>query len=337
MLGLLSVGAQAATPQDRPFVPVFSTDFPDPFILRHESVFLAYATNATGDRANVQMAQSTNLVDWTLLADADKLHDAMPQMPTWARPGLTWAPEVLRTKSGFVLHFTARDRKSDLQCIGSAFSLTPLGPFKSDAKEPLVCQTDLGGTIDSHAFRDADGQLYLYYKNDGNNPRFRKPTEIFVRRLTDNGLATTGEEIALLRNDKAWEAHVIEAPTMVRNGNSYMLFFSANHYGWEPHQRLSPYAVGYAECKGPMGPCVDSIRNPILNSYNNKDSGCLSGPGHQSIFDVGGRQFMSFHAWAATSGCKRFDNRRYLYVAPIIWTGGQPQLGKSLRPVDRRP
>ena len=330
--GLCALATPASGRTEQPFVPVFSTDFPDPFILRNGSEFLAYATNATGDRANVQMARSVNLVDWALVKNGDKLHDAMPQMPPWARSGLTWAPEVLKTNKGFVLHFTARDKKSALQCLGAAFSVNAVGPFTSDAQAPLLCQTELGGTIDSHAFRDRDGQLYLYYKNDGNNPQFRKPTDIYVQRLTSDGLNVIGEAVSVLRNDAAWEAHVIEAPTMVRHEDRYILFFSANHFGWETHQRLSPYSIGYAECKGPMGPCTDAPKNPILNSYNDRKTGCLSGPGHQSVFDVGGRQFISFHAWAATSGCRRFENRRYLYVAPILWKDGLPKIGVSLRP-----
>ena len=332
MSGMLALTAQASAPLTPNFEPVLATDFPDPFILRHGSEFLGYATNAQNDQANVQMARSINLVSWALIKDGDKLHDAMPQLPAWARPGFTWAPEVIKTDSGFVLHFTAKDRNTGLQCLGAAFSTSPLGPFASDATEPLLCQTDIGGTIDSHAFTDSDGQTYLYFKNDGNNPAFRKPTDIFVQRLTANAMTVTGDAVPILRNDTAWEAHVIEAPTMVRHQDRYFLFYSANHFGWETHQRLSPYAMGYATCDGPMGPCTDAKHNPILNSYNDRQAGCLSGPGHQSVFDAGGRQFISFHAWAATAGCRRFENRRYLYIAPLLWKDGQPQIGLGLRP-----
>lgn len=335
-LGAFAFAAQASSKLEPAFVPILSTDFPDPFILRNGSEFLAYATNASGDRANVPMARSTNLVTWNLVAEGDKLHDAMPQLPSWVKRGLTWAPEVLKTQNGFVLHFTARDKTSDLQCLGAAFSVSPMGPFTSATDRPLLCQTDLGGTIDSHAFRDTDGQLYLYYKNDGNNPQFKKPTDIYVQRLTPDGMNVVGEAKPLLRNDTGWEAHVIEAPTMVRHGENYVLFYSANHYGWETHQRLSPYAVGYANCKGPMGPCTDASANPILNSYNDRKVGCLSGPGHQSIFEVGGRQFISFHAWAATKGCRKFDNKRYMYIAPLLWKDGKPQIGISLRPASKQ-
>ncbi|RYY47806.1 MAG: glycoside hydrolase [Sphingomonadales bacterium] len=298
----------------------------------HDGVFYAYATNAQGNQANVQMATSTNLADWALVREGGKLHDAMPKMPAWTREGFTWAPEVIRTKDGFVLYYTARERSSGLQCIGAAFSISPKGPFVSDAPEPMVCQRDLGGTIDANPFRDADGSLYLYYKNDGNNPKFGKPTILYGQKLSADGLKLEGPVAELLRNDTKWEAHVIEAPTMVRTADGYAMFFSANHYGWEADQRLSPYAMGWAKCTGPMGPCTDAGANPILYSYNSRDAGCLSGPGHQSVFSVGARQFISFHAWAATPGCRKLDNKRFMYVAPLGWKDGAPQIANSLRP-----
>jgi beta-xylosidase len=324
----LGAGKASTTP---PFVPVFKTDFPDPFILKVGDVFYGYATNAMENRANVQMARSTNLVDWDLISNGDKLHDAMPVLPTWVQPGRTWAPEVIRTSAGFVLHFTAHDRQSKLQCLGTAISDNPLGPFTSSEARPLLCQTDLGGTIDSHPFLDSDGQLYLYFKNDGNNPAFRKPTHIYVQKMTPDGLSLTGEAVRLVNNDQPWEAHVIEAPTMVAHEGRYHLFYSANHYGWESDQRLSRYAMGYATCQSPMGPCTDSRRNPILHSYSARASGCLSGPGHQSVFKANGRMFISFHAWAATGGCRKQSSKRELYIAPLNWNGTEPVLGVSLR------
>jgi beta-xylosidase len=326
--------ATTASADPPPFVPVLEENFPDPFVMRHGNEFLAYATNANEGRANVPMASSSNLADWTLVRDGDRLHDAMPDLAPWAREGFTWAPEVLATDSGFILYFTAKDRRSNLQCIGAATSSDPRGPFVSQATEPLVCQRDLGGTIDAAPFRDADGQLYLYYKNDGN--AVRKPTDIFAQRMSPDGLSMVGAPVALLRNDREWEAHVIEAPTMVRQGDDYVMFFSANHFGWETHQRLSPYSMGYARCEGPMGPCTDAANNPILYSYNSRQAGCLSGPGHTSVFDAGGRQFIAFHGWSATPGCRRMDGgSRYLYVAPLGWRDGVPQIAVSLRPTPR--
>jgi hypothetical protein len=115
------------------------------------------------------------------------------------------------------------------------------------------------------------------------------------------------------------------------------MFFSAGFFGWNTNEGgLSPYSMGYATCSTPMGPCTDSKANPILRSFRDKDAGCLSGPGHQSIFSVGSRMFISFHGWAASAKCSKLEDERYLYVAPLHWIDGKPAFGVSLRPTNDR-
>jgi len=324
-----STARPAAPKPAEPFVPVYRANFPDPFVIAHEGRYLAYATNADRDRANVQMAVSEDLVNWAPVKNGKRLHDAMPVLPAWAARGWTWAPEVLAHEGRFLLYFTARERASGRQCTGVASSTDPMGPFVSDAPAPLICQRDLGGTIDASPFRDADGTLYLTYKADAN--AVGKPTDIFVQPMTADGLGLAGTPAVLLTNDAPWEAHVIESPTMLRRGDAYVLFYSANHFGWEPHQRLSPYAMGYATCTGPMGPCVKAGENPILHSYADKAAGCLSGPGHQAVFAAKGREWIVFHAHIARGGCQNALKGRQMYIAPLAWRDGKPVIGTSLR------
>lgn len=118
---------------------------------------------------------------------------------------------------------------------------------------------------------------------------------------------------------------------MVHSPIGYELFFSAAYFGWNDDQRLSPYGMGYASCAAPLGPCIKSPDSPVLHSFRESQAGCLSGPGHQSIFQVGARTFMSFHAWQATSSCRKFEDKRFLYIAPIFWKEGKPQIAPSLR------
>jgi beta-xylosidase len=320
--------APAATPE--PFVPVLRSDFADPFVLPDANRFLAYSTNPWGGHVNVQTAISRDLVHWEILRDPDgKPHDALPTLPAWARGGRTWAPEVLKAGNGFVLYFTASDRKSGRQCIGAAVAADAAGPFRSDETAPLVCQLDLGGSIDPDAFRDADGSLILYFKNDGN--AVAKPAGLWAQKLAPDGLSLAGDPVELLRSvHNNWEEDVVEAPSMTRIDNQYVLFFSGGFYGWPKEARLSPYAIGYATCASPTGPCT-AAKDPILYSFSGS-LGCLSGPGHQAIFDYGGRRFIAFHAWSADSGCRPLDQARYLYVAPLIWKDGKPAVGESLRP-----
>lgn len=316
-----------------PFVPVLTTDFADPFILHDGDTFYGYATNASGHRANMPMATSTDLTHWAVLRDpGGHVHDALPVLPTWAKPGWTWAPTVMKAGDRFVAYFTAREAASDLQCVGVASSADPRGPFVSDAPAPLVCQRDIGGTIDASPFRDADGTAYLYFKNDGNNPRVLKPSHIFVQKLSPDGQSVAGEPVALIANDQQWEWRVVEAPAMVRNpAGTYTLFFSGNHFGWESDQPRSNYGIGYARCASPAGPCVKAAENPVLHSYYARREGCLSGPGHESIVDTGTRQYLAFHAWSATNMCQPAGSGRYLYIAPLSWRGDTPLIGESLR------
>jgi beta-xylosidase len=322
--GLLCI---AAAPSEPAFVPVLREDFPDAFVLPHGREFIAYSTNAG---ANIPIATSTDLVHWSFVNDPNgKKRDALPRLGSWARAGFTWAPDVLRLGEEYLLYYAARDAKKDQQCIGVAVATEPLGPFADNGSEPLVCQSELGGSIDPDAFRDSDGKLYLYFKNDGN--RIGKHTAIWGQQLAPDGISLIGAPVELIHDDEPWEQRVVEAPTMIRSPVGYEMFFSGAYFGWNADQDRSPYGVGYASCSGPLGPCRKSPDNPILHSFYDREVGCLSGPGHQSIFTAGARSFMSFHAWAANSGCHKADDKRYLYIAPIFWRDGRPQIGISLR------
>jgi beta-xylosidase len=317
--------AAAAEPS---FVPVYEDNFPDPFITFHNGEFVAYSTN---DGPNLPMLTSRDLVHWSpVTGEGGRRADGMPQMAPWAKKDRTWAPEVMKVGGKWLLYYTAASAKRNLQCVGVAAADNPKGPFRDDSVEPLVCQPAEGGTIDADPFRDADGKLYLYFKSDGN--AVGKHTIIWGQRLSDDGLSVIGAPVALTQDDAKWEWRLVEAPSMVKSPGGYQLFYSAAFFGWKyPEERLSNYATGYANCAGPLGPCKDAPENPILHSFNDRQAGCLSGPGHPAIFQVGQRHFIAFHAWSATSGCRPLDQDRYLYIAPLFWKDGKPQIGPSLR------
>lgn len=334
LAALLTCGACATvTPSaQQALVPVFRHDFPDPFVVATGGEFIAYSTNSAG--INLPMATSRDLAQWQTVKDPAKPGkplDGMPRLAAWVKEGRTWAPEVIEVDGRWLLYYTAHDRRSDLQCIGVAAAESPRGPFVDRSDRPLLCQSDLGGTIDANPFRDTDGQLYLYYKNDGNNPNALKISRVWAQRLSADGQRLIGDAVPLVQNDQHWEWRVVEAPSMIRRPEGYMLFFSANHFGWESDQRFSNYAIGYARCQGPLGPCEDAPENPILSSYFDPKFGCLSGPGHPAVLEVSGRTYVAFHAWAANAACRKAADQRYLYVAPVRWQGGTPLIGPAVK------
>jgi len=331
---LLCVGA--AQPAEPSFVPVHRDNFPDPFVVQHNGEFIAYATNAG---VNLPMLTSRDLVNWAPVTDptkagSDKRRDGLPQLGAWAKEGFTWAPEVFNIGGRWLLYYTASSRNHDMQCVGVAAADDPKGPFRDVLGRELICQTKIGGTIDASVFRDTDGKLYIYYKNDGNRVRAR--TFIWGQQLAADGLSVIGEPVQVIDDRARWKDRVVEAPTMIRAPGGLQMFYSAGFFGWNPEEGgLSPYAMGYATCAGPLGPCRDAPENPILHSFKDREAGCISGPGHQSTFQVGSRTFLAFHAWAATPACHKLEDERYLYIAPLFWKDGKPQIGVSLRPRGR--
>lgn len=72
--------------------PAIASNFPDPSIINADGTWYAYAT---GDKGNhIQLAQSSNLVNWTVLNQ-----DALPNPGNWSNGASVWTPDVLRLVS----------------------------------------------------------------------------------------------------------------------------------------------------------------------------------------------------------------------------------------------
>lgn len=300
--------SEAPTPGEGEFMnPVIDRNMPDPFVLDTGERYYLYSTTNIND--NYPYATSDDLVTW------EQQGDAMPRLPGWAN-GNTWAPEVTRTSAGYVMYFTARapgmtrPDGAGAQCVGVGFSEDPGGPFVSEADEPLVCQLDLGGTIDASIVRDQDDSLWLIYKNDGNCCGI--PTRFYMRLMSEDGLTFAGEEVEVegVVNDQPWEGNVVEAPTIHFHDGTYYLFYSANDYAGPR------YAVGYATSDTLTGPYVDADENPILETENT-----AIGPGHQSIIaDRDGDLWLVYHAWEYTLRERKvwIDELRFEDGRPVI-------------------
>jgi hypothetical protein len=124
--------------------------------------------------------------------------------------------------------------------------------------------------------------------------------------------------VALIAYDQAWEAPLVENPSMVRYEGRYYLIYSANWYEGRD------YAVGYALCESASGPCVKPLDGPVLAS-----AGDVAGPGGASFFrDGDGTLWIAYHAWTEPvvgyAGGKRslhlarveFEQERPLFYRP---------------------
>jgi beta-xylosidase len=296
--------------------PVYTGDAPDPQAIRAGDTWYLVHTNGGGQ--NVPVLTSPDLVSWTPAGDA------LPELPKWAEAGKTWAPEILPLgPESYVLYPTVADRASGRQCIARAAAAKPGGPYVDDSPGPLVCQADLGGSIDASPFRDRDGALYLVWKNDGN--AIGVDTWLWSQRLTDDGRHLQGEPVRLLKQSEPWEGAVIEGPFFWRHGERLLLFYAANAYD------TARYAEGYATCDGPLGPCRKAPDNPILAS-----KGAASGPGHASMVEQGGRTWLLYHAWPAGAEGSQSPGRQ-LWLDEVTWDGDRPVVHGPTSTPQRRP
>ena len=287
-----------------PRPPADGRDAPDPAVVRDGDRWALFSTQV--GFANVPVAVSDDLHHWTAPVDA------LPELPTWAETGRTWAPGVLHRDDGFALYFAARSRALGLQCIGVATASVIEGPYSSSAPEPLVCQPQLGGSIDPQPFLDRHGAAYLLWKADSN--AIGQTSQLFAQRLRPDGLALIGEAAPLLRSDVDWEQPLIENPALLAADGAYILLYSG---GW---WESGGYATGYAVCDTPLGPCVKrTTERPILAGAENE-----AGTGGASILTgPAGDHWLAYHAWSPGAIGYHSGGARSVRFASIAWESNQ--------------
>src|SRR3954451_23507362 len=267
-------------------------DFADPSVLRVGDKYFAYATNSSGDHIPVLYGAG--------LFDTQHERDALPRLPKWAKAGKTWAPSVAAFPNDYILYYTTTDRRSGKQCLSSAVAAEPTGPFVDSSTAPLLCDA-----FDAQPVISSDRSSLIWAAGG----------MIHTAPLGPDHRTLAGPPLTLLHADQPWEDGIVEAPVMLHAAGRYFLFYSGNR--WES----AAYAINYARCETPLGPCTKAP-GPWIAAEGN-----LAGPGGQDFFeDPNGQRWMVFHAWGR--GAVGYPSgARYLFVAPIRFAKGKPTVG----------
>jgi hypothetical protein len=295
--------------------PVYNADAPDPDIIRDGSTYYVYTT--AGPRGHIPVLSSTDLQHWTPAGDA------LPVLPAWEKPGQTWAPGVVVLDNEFVLYYATERRSDGEECVSEATSVFPVGPFVDSSTGPLVCQPDLGGSIDPQPFVDPSGTPYLYWKSDGGADALTGPGAIWVAQLSPDGSTVVSAAVEILTATQPWES-TVENPFMVDESGAYVLFFSGGL--WDS----AGYGTGYAVCAGPAGPCTQPLATPVLHS----DADRLGPGGASLVTDAAGNWWMAYAAWdgPASSYSYAAGAFRSLWIAPVTFTDFGPNVGAGEPP-----
>ena len=211
-----------------------------------------------------------------------------------------------------LLHGAGRGHRR--HCISVATAAIPDTPFVDARADPLICPMDAGGAIDPSPFRDADGRLYLLWKNDGIT--LRRDSAIWSQELTSDGLELAGAPVRLIGTDQDWEFPHVEAPSMARVGGVYWLAYSGNWWN------QAAYGIGLARCTSPAGPCSKPFSGPRLASTPGRQ-----GPGGAEFFhDRSGRLLLAFHSWLGVPG---YPGHRALFIATVSFASGSATISPS--------
>ncbi|MGO8825778.1 MAG: family 43 glycosylhydrolase [Acidimicrobiales bacterium] len=285
--------------------PIFNADFADPFALVVGDSVYAYATDTYGSvhipGAHIPVIAITRATGFS----GHYLGDALPTVPTWTVSGYQWAPSVWARPDGtYVLYYATpathpincvakptsygcvetTHGPNTAMCISRATSTNPAGPFVDDSASPFVCPYAQGGAIDPSIYVRSDGTAWLLWKSDGDC--CNEPTYIYSQQLSPDGLSTVGGPHELIGATQAWEGGLVEAPSMIKEGNIYWLFYSANLWG------TPDYSIGIAACTSVIGPCVKPLDRAWHTSTNSANG---QGYGGSEFFQTGDLIWMVHH------------------------------------------
>lgn len=308
--------------------PVFDTDFPDPAGLRApDGYYYVYGTQGRvdGRMHNIQLIRSRDLVTW------ERLGDALPERPAWARSTQDfWAPDVVFRDGRYYLYYSAKpdvaltDDSRGL-CLAVATATQPQGPF-TDMGRPLQCGSSFIN-IDPMAFDDpATGRRLLYW-GSGFGPI--KVQELAPDRMS---FAPGSSPIDLIpvnpSSDPANYERLVEGAWVHFRDGWYYLFYSGdNCCGPNAH-----YATLVARSRSATGPfqTMAAERGTGTNVVIEADDRWLA-PGHNMVInDEAGRTWTLFHAVdrrrPQSTPQDAVNSRRVLLLRPIEWVDGWPQL-----------
>lgn len=108
---------------------------PDPGAILVDDLYYVVTTGGDSAGNKFPIHVSSDLQTWTPVGYALPL----AYLPSWVGTPDSdfWAPEIHQVNGTYRLYFTARDKPTNILCIGAAHSENILGPY-IDSGKPLV-------------------------------------------------------------------------------------------------------------------------------------------------------------------------------------------------------
>ncbi len=296
--------------------PAYAGNAPDPDIVSADGVLYAFTTGTVdGNNLQVLVDQTGNPTAGWHPYTGGYGSTALADPPAWQQAGTQTSPGVVYTGGHWVMWYDASlaghpvDSGFTCLAVATAPTLSPTDPTFTDTSTGSPwCPP--GGVLDPSPFVDpASGDVYLVWKtNDGTTPA---PSYVWGVQLAAGGTTFVGRPTLLMQVTVAEQT--TDNPQMVFAAGGYHLLFSGGSF------ENSSYDEQFADCAGPLGPCVNPP-GPFLTT-----SGAGYGPGGGSLFvDPWGRWWLGYAAWnEPCSECTSVAGAyRELFVVPVDLPAG---------------
>lgn len=231
--------------------------------------------------------------------------------------GHLWAPDVIRSGDRWWVYYSVSTFGKNVSAIGLASGPTfdPESPDYEWKDEGVVIRSqadDRFNAIDPALIRDK-GRLWMSFGSfwDG---------IMLVELDPETGkLKDQDESPVQLANYPE-----IEAPFIHREGDWYYLFVN---WGKCCRRENSTYEIRVGRSKSIEGPYLDRAGDKMTDGGGTlvlDSEGRFIGPGHPSIFEKDGEQWLTHHFYDGED-----DGRSKFRMVPLRWEDGWPVVGKE--------
>lgn len=263
------------------------TKIGDPQIVLYEGKYYCYATNCEHFCEGFDVRVSDDLVNW---GEPVRCFTAID---SWGKSHF-WAPEVVYHGGKFIMHYSAMSRELNSLRIGVAVSDSPTGPFRDVFDAPMF---DMGYAAIDGSVLISDAGNFLYYSRDcsENIVDGIRVSQLYCVELDESLTKCIGEHTLVSTPTEEFERKSLnrggtptlwnEGPTVIFDGNYYIMNYSANCYA------TNDYAICVSYAKSPKGPFIKPKSNPVLSCRDD-----LFGSGHNAFFKTKSGELMTaFH------------------------------------------
>jgi len=290
LLVLATLGAQEG--QDGKVAVTGAVATHDPTVVKVGQTYLRFSSGR-----GVPVAVSPDLIHWEL---GGQVFSQNPEWTSVKIPGSGdfWAPDVVLRGSQWRLYYAVSTFGSNRSAIGLAVNqaLDPKRPTEGWVDRGTVLESfreDDFNAIDPQIAQDKAGEDWLVYGSFWSG--------IHMRLLAADGtLVPRGQDVALASRPE--EPHALEGAYLLSHGGNYYLFVS---FDFCCRGKRSTYNIRVGRSESFAGPYVDRDGKPLLQGGGTLLKASEDpdyGPGHNSVLDDGGKEYIVYHTYDARYG-----------------------------------